>query len=374
MIELFEQRIRPSAIGAIALCPARPKMEALTIERMGAAPESPLAQGGTDLHARAREAIEHFKRGAEWGTAIATVCNAATAEGLNGWSVYCLQKSLEFVRDLVDTYQVDVDNILTEHALNVKFQGFTQNGTADVILVVPFKTVVVIDFKFGYADQGDAADHEQLSVYASAAADQFQCQEVFVWIAAPRGEKEHRFSGARFDRKTLMNQNAWVEAVIRQARADNPELCPGLVQCTYCEAKPKCQALKEWIMRLSEAVEYIAPPDSPDAWGEVAQAAKLAQSWGEEWKDKAKAHLIAQGPGSVTGFKLGAGRTLTSVSSVPEALKILNDAGMMSEVMPALKIAVGHLPIDGRKLIEHLVTEIPSAPSLIFDKRAKVTI
>ena len=372
-----EAFIRPSTLAAIAACNARPTMEAATIALYGQPESAPVAEMGNDLHRRAQGAVlswttssmgGHFPQ-AQWGDVIAFSCNQALKDGLKSWSVWCLQFALERVRDLIDKHSIEPVNVLTERRMDMDGVGFRNGGTADVVLVVPFKRVIVVDYKFGFLDQGDAEDHDQAQAYALAAADEYSCEDVEVWIIQPRAEKPHRMSGATFDAAALRKNRAWTQAVLRLARGDNPELTAGYSQCVYCRAFTHCPAVKERIVHAQEALHLIGPPTDADAWGEAADAYKLAEKWGADGKDETKAHLLANGPGSVTGWKLGAGRSMRSVSDVPTALQRIRDAGLEEAALRACSISLSKLEPQAADLIADLVVDGRSAPSLVQEKR-----
>jgi hypothetical protein len=373
----IERFIRPSSLGAIALCNGRPTMEAAVVEAEGEPTSSPVADLGTDLHARTQQAIEGWKlaqetgeHGATWGDTIALACNEATADGVDSWSVRCLQLALEFARDLIAKHDIHPDNVLTEHRLDMASLGFTKGGTADLVLVVPEKLVVVIDWKYGFLDQGDADDHDQTSAYAAAAAETFDCDKVLVYLCQPRAEKAHRYSGAEYPAETLRKNRAWTAAVIRLARGADPQLDPSYAACVHCRALTRCAAAKEYIVRAQEALALIGPPADPDAWGDLIGAAKLAEKWADQVKDQGKAYVSAGGV--ATGWKLGTPRALRSISAVALALQKLDAAGMMNFAMEAISMSPTKLPQEALAIIADHVAERLSDPPLVADKRKPV--
>ena len=125
--------IRPSSLGAIALCAGRPTLESHVVAIDGEPEASEVADLGHDLHARSQSAIEGVKTGEPWAQSILFETGNAEDEGIDSWSIYCLNFALETVRDLVAKYDIELENILTEHSLDMASIGFSQNGTADVI-------------------------------------------------------------------------------------------------------------------------------------------------------------------------------------------------------------------------------------------------
>ncbi len=122
-------------------------------------------------------------------------------------------------------------------------------------------------------------------------------------------------------------------------------------------------------MDVQEALAVLGTPTTPEAWGEAIGGAKLAEKWGETWKEAGKAHLM--NGGQADGFKLGSGRTIESVANVPDAITKLRDAGMEAEALEAASISAGNLPPAARAVIESHITTKISAPSLVADKRGR---
>lgn len=368
----LDKYIRPSSLQAISLCAGRPTLEAHVVALDGEPESTEVASLGHELHAYADNAVAAVKEGMGWGEAIADVCNHATSMGVDSWSVWCLQDALEKVRDLVLKHGIELDNILTEHRLDMASLGFAQGGTADVVLVVPGVLVIVIDYKFGFIDQGTADEHDQLQAYAAAAAETFTAPDVIVALIQPRADRDNRISQARFDADTLRKNRVWTAAVIRLARGDNPQLTGGFTQCQHCRALPRCPEARRFIMQAKEALETIGDPLDADGRGALADAAKLAEKFTETGKGIAKAAL--QKGEKVTGWKLGTPRAMRSVADPGGAIDILAENGItVADLakMEALTFKVGALTPPALALIESHVTEKLSDPPLTQDKKGR---
>lgn len=370
--------IRPSSLAAIAACPGRPLMEAAAEQVLGKQEDSPEASMGHRAHAFVADAIKSWtvaqesgEPDAQWGDCIAHACNRAAADGLDAWTVRSIQFCLEAARDLIAKHEIEPENVLVEHWLDMAGMGM-KGGTADMVLVVPFKLVLVADWKFTFMDQGDATEHDQLQAYAAAAALTFQTPEVIVALVAPRAERANRITLAKFDADTLRDNAAWTRAVVARAQAADPELCPSYGACLYCRALTTCPAAKDYIVNASEALAVLGKPSTPDDLGALADAAKLAEKFAENGKDIVKAELIAGKP--ATGWKLGAPRATRAVVDVPAALGELEAAGITPAQLAdagALTIKVGELPDAAASVIAGRITEKLSSPSLTQDKRAR---
>lgn len=372
--EQAKKFIRPSNLHAIAACPARPLMEAATVAAMGEPPDSPEASMGHRAHAFVAQAIEDWKCEPDaelWGIYIAKVCNDAAAHGLDAWTVRCIQFCLETARDLIAKYEIEPENVLVEHRLDMADLGMA-GGTSDLLLVQPFKRVIGADWKFTFMDQGDATEHDQLQAYATASAVTFKVPEVIVYLVAPRSDKANRVTSAKFDADTLRTNATWTRAVVARASSPNPELRASYDACLYCRSLIHCPEARKHIMDAREALAVIGKPSTPDSLGELAGAAKLAEKFADDGKDLVKAELIAGK--AATGWKLGAPRATRSVIDVPAALADLEAAGIKATDLAqadALTIKVGNLPDAAEAIIASRITERLSSQPLTADKHGK---
>lgn len=374
-----EKYRRPSALSQIAACEGAPLMQAHVVALDGEPPTAPEAELGTDGHRFIAEAIEGWKlaqdtgeHGACWGDTIALACNEAAAAGLDAWTVRCIQHCLEFARDLIAKHDIHPDNVLTEHPLDMAALGFQRKGTADLVLVIPGKLVIVVDWKLGFIDQGEADDHDQTQAYASAAAETFNAKEVLVWLVQPRAEKAHRRTGATYDADTLRANRAWTVAVLNRSRSSAPQLRAGYSQCVHCKALHRCPEARRYIVDTQEALAALGAPLDGDGYADLIGAAKLAEKFADTGKELGKAYIVAGN--QVPGWKLGAGRAIRTVVDVPAALADLEKAGIRAEDLAqadALTIKVGNLPDAAEAVIASRITEKLSSPPLTPDKGSR---
>jgi hypothetical protein len=375
ILEAAERFRRPSNIGRLDACHGQAIMAAAVTLEDGEAPAAPEADLGNEVHGWVHKGVLWWRDGdgkggkIQWGEAIAMACDGAAAEGMDSWSVHCIQLTLEFYRDLIAKYSIEVDNVLVEHALDMEATGFQRKGTTDLALVIPFELVVIVDLKAGFVDQGDASDHDQMAVYSAAAAETFKAKKVIVWLWQPREKPTNRASAAVFDADALRTTVGWSRAVLERSRQPTAKLCAGFVQCSTCPALRRCPAAEAYIMDAQEALQVMGKPTTPEAWGEIVGAAKLAEKWAETWKEAGKARLLA-GDG-VVGFKLQDGSTRQHVENTAEAFGKLREAGMEAEALDAITITPTKLARPAYQLIESYITKKQNSPSLVADKRTR---
>lgn len=365
----YDKYIRPSSLGPLSLCSGRAQMEARVVELDGEPVASEVADLGHAAHAHTAFFVECIKNGASKEDNERFMSLNIAFNALDSWSQHCVRFCVTVAFDLVKKHGIELENILAEHSLDMASLGFAQNGTADLILIIPNDLVVVVDWKMGFVDQGDAADHEQIQAYAAAAAETFTAKRVIVVLVQPRAEKPNRITQASFDADALRANRAWTQSVINLARAENPLLTAGYEQCKFCRALPRCPEAKERIMNAKGALETLGKPLDDDGFGELADSAKLADKFAETGKDLAKDRLLAGG--GVTGWKLGNPRAVRTVADVPAAIKKLEEAGLGSEAMEAVSMSAGKLSPVAVAVIESHITEKLSSPPLTQNKGRK---
>lgn len=384
--EQAEGFIRPSSTSENAACPARPIMQAAVVELLGqrkAAKEADLGncahawgEAGIRLLVQDTETCEPLDQVSDIESALAELRDEHQKEEpsrrVDPWTWRVVESYVRFVHGLILKYGIEPANVLVEEVLDVAELGYGNGGRSDCLLVIPYDMVVVVDLKAGFVEQEEAADHDQASGYACAAAQRFKAKRVEVWIAQPRQERDRRFSGAKFDADALRDTAAWIQAVNRRCRAPDAELTPAYHQCHTCRALTLCPAAQDYIMQARDALATLGKPSTPDDLGALADAAKLAEKFAENGKELVKAELIAGG--TATGWKLGAPRATRSVVDVPAALADLEAAGITAAQLSdsdAISIKVANLPDAAEAAIAGRITEKLSSPSLTQDKRAR---
>ncbi len=349
-----ERFLRPSSIGEIALCPGRALMQAAVVERFGEPDPTAEASVGTVCHTTVAHAIQEWKDGKEWAEAIDYALNLSAVAGMDAWSVRCCFDACEFARDLIAKYEIEPDNVLIEHALPI--DGYAQTGTADLVLVVPFKQVIVVDWKFGYLDQGDADEHDQLSSYAYGAAASFKVKECLIFLYQGRAAKDERCTAAVFDAAALKQNEAWTADALAAARGPNPELVPGYRQCVNCRALTRCQAARRMIVQVQEGIELLGYPTDSAEWGRLAGAAKVAERFASDGKDAVKDHLNLGG--AVDGWGLASAGSITKID-VPKALELAKAGGFLDALL-----AHASLKASAAALVPEATSKEPKAFSL----------
>lgn len=375
--------IRPSAKHALSLCHGRAQMEALVWNRYTRhlmkddqeEESSDVASMGTTCHAIIGHCVEQWIL---WGIhPQECVAEAATQfPTLSSWDVGCIRSCIRYLMLLVERVGATRDQVLVEQHLSGEPVGNARGGTADIVIVIPFELVVVVDWKFGFLEQDEAPENDQLGDYAVMAADTFTAETVEVHIYQPRLEADLRASAARFQGADLREYAKWSKQVALAALSPTAELKPGLSQCLYCSAT-HCPARREWIVNIMEAAEQLPEQATPEFVGQLFAAAKTAGNWFDDKakgvKAWAKIYRQKNGPGSIAGFKLKASGDQRFIrdADMPKLWAIAEEHGLTSQVLELASVPLGKLEaVAGEHFsaFDPIIDKKPKAPALVAGK------
>jgi hypothetical protein len=283
--------IRPSAIAAFELCPGRPTMEGRICQAIPGWQDktSAIAEQGTMAHAVIAQALAlMYHSPVCLAQDQALVHLAGALERLEPWSRDAARRSVAYAASLVDIwrskgYQVTVQ---IEMHLSGKGIGINRGGTADLVLLCATKhhlAVLVVDWKTGFLDQGEACEHRQLGAYAVMAADKHQPDHMEVHLAQARRKE---FSAGYFDDQAVADIRSAVLAAVSAAQEEKPPLRPSIDACRYCKALPLCAAARNHIMHAAERHALLGT--DPTDRAKLAEDAALARRFAEEARELAK--------------------------------------------------------------------------------------
>ena len=186
-------------------------------------------------------------------------------------------------------------------------------GTSDAIVVDNANHVLfVIDLKYGTGVRVNAAENEQLMMYALGALEHCEqlgaFEEVCMVIHQPRLNyvAEHWLPVSE-----LMAFKDKVSAAAEATRQPDARLEVGEKQCRFCNAKSICPALKAV---ADETVDYIAPAATADDFADLGDNSlsiamgrvELIEQWCRSIRAEVERRLVAGE--DVPGFKLVEGK------------------------------------------------------------------
>ena len=256
-------------------------------------------------------------------------------------------------------------------------------GTSDAIVVDTVnRTLFVIDLKYGMGVRVEAADNEQLMLYALGALEHCEqlgdFDEVCMVIHQPRLNHVAEHWLPINDLLAFKDKAA---KAAEDTRAPDARLEPGEKQCKFCKAKHDCPALKALV---DETVDEIASGVSADDFADLGDNA-LSIAMGrvdliEQWCRSVRAEVerrLTSGQ-DVPGYKLVEGRrgnrAWKSVEIAQEELaKFLKRDEMIEEklISPATAEKLLKKDPEGLKLLDS-ITERPEGKlsvAPVTDKR-----
>jgi len=215
-------------------------------------------------------------------------------------------------------------------------QGF---GTADVVIIVPGK-IIVIDLKFGAGVYVDGVNNGQIRLYGLGAFERFNIlydfDEVEVVIHQPR---MNNISGETLQVRGHGGILEWADMVVKPRAAiawvayngDESEarFAPGQ-HCTeaFCKARYTCAARARYMLELAELPYHGSEPHemTVEQMEAVVDKADLAARWAKD----VKAYLLRQaekGTVQMKLHKLVEGRSFRSITDQKQAATVLMQNG-----------------------------------------------
>jgi hypothetical protein len=290
---------------------------------------------------------------------------------LSGWDRWAVAQCLIFVFEKIEQYGITPENVLIEHRMDGEEFGMEKGGTADIVLVVPFKMVYIIDWKFGIIEVDSADVNDQQSAYAIMAARTFKTDKVLVSIVQPKLERNQRITSATYSAYVLKGTENWVLFVCLEAQNENAKLAAAYEQCHYCDSLLLCIEAKEYIMRAIEALQLFGLPSDPQGWADLIGAVKLAERFAEEGKEASKQYL--HDGGTAPGWKLRPGGSVSNLKDVESAYAIAKANGMQDTFIKACSLKLGELktlygPDTVDALFGRLIETKDKGPSLVATK------
>lgn len=334
-----------------ALCPGARRLCAYVVERWGNRSGSDAADTGTRCHDVMRATVQHMTRqspaSGPWCPMLIATQFAekyvdrmhATLAGYDRWSI---AQAIIAVYDLIDIYHAQPCLVFTEIHLSGQHEiGLDpQHGQADLVILDPFRRLVIVDYKFGWLYQDEAEDNDQMACYAVLGRKTYTVDEAHVAVIQPR-QRDCRVSRARFDRTSLENTARWIADVSRRCKDPRAQLCASYMACIYCEAAPWCAACGEWMIEAQDMIYQLETADEPDLVAGVIERAKIAAKIGKDGTEIAR-ELIAHGC-EVPGWGLGKPSVTREITDFSAARGIAEDNGLASTFAGACTVSAAKL-------------------------------
>lgn len=356
-------QLRPSNLARLAACPGSALAVALMALAGYRARDNALADKGTAMHAATARGIQRLvirweeeQAAAEargeacdgmpsaeaWPESAAPMRNDA---GLTAWllstpgvdreDLWAIRASLVVAGKLIRKYGVQPEHVLVEHHLDDCGLNLPNGGTADLILVLPFKVLVIVDWKYGYNEVEHAELNDQAAAYAVMGAATFQTEVVHVYIHLPRAE-EIKLHRAAYGVVELKDRSDYTRTVTDGAANPNAPRRASLDACRYCPALGRCPEARALVEKAMADYATFGPTTTTE-WGNVLTVSKLAEKWAEAVKEDLK-ELRAKDPAFIpTGFIVTKPQTLRNVPDFPALYSNAIAAGVGATVLELAK-------------------------------------
>jgi Protein of unknown function (DUF2800) len=210
-----------------------------------------------------------------------------TQEMRNAIEEYC-----EYILDLRDRFKIGNDCIQTETSFDIPGDN-DLGGTADCVILVPYRRIIAIDFKYGSGTIVDVRGNKQTRTYLLGAyfaddenSDVDCVESVIFQPRVPNGIQSETISV-----KELLEFH---EELIRRAAAtkeQSPILRAG-EWCKWCPAQAICKANQDWrteqtgiefadvplgISTLADTPNYLQLP--PERLIQIIEAESTIKKW-----------------------------------------------------------------------------------------------
>ena len=364
----MQVRVRPSKLKQASLCPGSLQLEEL-LEQNGdiLIEDEEIAAKGTLMHQCIADMIHGYVVNTgkvNWEFNQLTHMWQTDHPELNGYDCWCIFSSYLWLMDMIADHNIKPENIMVEHKMDGRDLGMERGGTADVVLVTPFKELIVIDWKFGYLQKDEADISDQLAGYAVMGARTFNVQNVVVMIYQARMEEP--LSSAWYDAELLKQSEDWVIKTCADAQAEDAELHYHYKACYYCDALGRCQEARETIMKIIDAYNTVANESEIDVV-EAYKAAKIAA----RAEIKLKAYIkpkLEEDPTLFPGLSLKAGSKRSKVEDPGSLYMAMARDGF--RFWDVCDVSLGKLKKMVPKksgLLNYIVPDGQNQPSLVVD-------
>ena len=250
-------------------------------------------------------------------------------EEVDGFCIPVTDEMIEYAKEYAQFFRdmmTPSSLLLVEKRIELTEVNVVLFGTTDVGIVIPFKKIIIGDYKYGI-NKVDAYENKQMMYYALGLYLQYDAEEIEMIIYQPRAGEQghitsHTLTAAQIEEFREELDKRVVAALSKKAK------CVAGVWCkkTYCPAMAICPAVKEKIKEVArrdfgETLPIVGEMD-------VAQIRKVIEWSGfiSEWMSKVKTYakdMMLQGE-KIPGYKVVTGlgnRKYTSEDNVINAFE-----------------------------------------------------
>lgn len=198
---------------------------------------------------------------------------------------------------------------------------------------------LVIDWKFGRADEVDASENLQLRAYALIAHQEYKAERVTCAIVQPRAERERQKTLVEYSADDLLLAREEIAGIMN--RVHGGERVPGPEQCKYCKAAgtDRCPESQQALVHLK--MEGQIPFPAGAALGQLIAKARAAESVAKAIQDYAR-KVLSEG-GEIPGWTLKPNPPRAQVTDPQRAFQLLSDRMGAEDFTRACNVTLGTL-------------------------------
>lgn len=290
-----------------------------------------------------------------------------------------MEENVEAYVDLLDAkYQQALKadkNAVLLHEEKLDFSSWVPHGfgRGDAIIIAD-GVMEVIDFKYGATVSVTAKNNPQMRLYALGAYNAYgwlydiDCVQMTIFQPRNGGEKTETITT-----KELLSWGETIKPIAAQAYKGDGELSPG-DHCRFCQAAPRCRALKEHNLRLAADYDVDADPRllSDKEIADVLSRIETLTAWANKVKAYAQEEAVDNGR-VFPGYKLVAGRSVRKIGDAAKAETLLEEAGYKkADILKTELLTISKLErLVGKKKLAELLNEVivkpPGKPTLVPD-------
>jgi len=220
---------------------------------------------------------------------------------------------------IVDEYQIDLTDL--------GISGGKEGCRIDLLIVVPGRKAVIVDYKFGLMYVSRPKYNWQMKAYAVGVFRAFGVSEIEVIILQPNTDEPYQVKTDFFYAPEIDGFERDIKAIVAGTKAPDAPLVRG-DHCTFgfCRARDTCPLWRDAYLALPVHTTVAAHLKniSPEQRKELYENVVAAKSWCE--KARSVVELLAiNGEIEIDGYEVGPGRKSREWASSDEvAGKVLD--------------------------------------------------
>lgn len=229
----------PSQLSRRELCPGSLNQEMKMILPDKIKEENPAGERGTLLHEYSVDILQGNKLPDQI---------RFDSEGDRLAVLWCVQKVINIFKQYpkaIPKYEIQVN--LDELGIPTEEKG----NKVDILIVIPNKGLIVIDFKYGFLWTPPPQQNWQFKTYSWGAWKEFGGKWVKAYKLQPELDEEYRFMETTYSLEQLLQTKHDVNRIVQLAESKSaPLVRDRKAQCQFCTALEKCPLYRGAVLKI----------------------------------------------------------------------------------------------------------------------------